>query len=110
MKAGPATDRNGVAVHAEPEWRDDRYLDVAKLEAGCDRDRRDQVSGIVQADVPACRVHVLHHDPARTRLMLKLFLGGAEALVHCDQQRCGIRERDKADAQLFSVTRTPPPR
>ena len=89
-------DRDGIAVHAEPERRDDRNLDVAEPEARCDGDRRDQMRGVEQADIELV-AHVRPRDFAH-QLDVEAF-GRGEALVDRDQQRGRVGERDEADAQ-----------
>ena len=89
---------DGVAVHAERERRDDRHLDVAEAEARGDRDRRDQVRGVEQADVEL----VAHVRPGHLAHQLDVeTFGRGEALVDRDDQRGRVAERDEADAQAL---------
>ena len=91
-------DRDGVAVHAEPERRHDRHLDVAEAEARGDRDRRDQMRGVEQADVEL----VAHVRPRHFAHQLDVeAFGRGEALVDRDDQRGRVAERDEADAQAL---------
>ena len=93
-------DRDGVAVHAQPEGGDDRHLDVAEPEARRDRDRRDQVRGIEQADIEL----VAHVRPGDLAHQLDVeTLGGGEALVDRDDQRGRVGERNEADPQTVAV-------
>ena len=88
--------RDGIAVHAEPERRDDRHLDVAEPEARRDRDGRDQMCGVEQPDIEL----VAHVRPRHLAHQLDVeALGRAEPLVDRDQQRGRVRERDESDAQ-----------
>ena len=69
---------------------------MADAEAGRDRDRRDEMRGVEQADVELV-AHVRPRHFAH-QLDVEPFLGG-EALVDGDQQRGRVGERNKADAQ-----------
>jgi hypothetical protein len=89
-------DRNGIAVHAQAERRDDRHLDVTEAQARCDGDRRDQMRSIEQADIEL--VADIRPRDFPHQLDVEAFLR-REALVHCDKQRRGVRERDESDAQ-----------
>jgi len=88
--------RDGVAVHSQPERRDDRHLDVADAETRRDRHRRKQVRGIEQADIEL----VAHVRPRHFAHELDIqALGGGVALVDRDDQRRRIGKRDEPDPQ-----------
>ena len=90
--------RDGVAVHAERERRDDRHLDVAEAEARGDRHRRDQVRGVEQADVEL----VAHVRPRHLAHEIDVeAFGRGEALVDRDDQRGRVAKRNEADAQAL---------
>ena len=42
---------DGIAVQSKPKSRDNRHFDVPKPEARGDRDRRQQMRGVEQADI-----------------------------------------------------------
>ena len=69
-------------------------------EARGDRDRRDQMRGVEQADVELV-AHVRPRHFAH-QFDVEPFRGG-EALVDRDDQRGRVAERNEADAQLVGV-------
>jgi hypothetical protein len=88
--------RDGVAVHPQSERRHDRHLDVAEAEARCDRDRRQQMRGIEQADIEL----VAHVRPRHLAHELDIKpLGSGEALIDRNDQRGRVGQRDEPDPQ-----------
>ena len=88
--------RDGIAVEAEIERRHDRHLDVAEPEAGGDRDRRQQMRGIEQADIELVADVRPRHFPHQRDVEP---FGRGKPLVDGDDQRGGIDQRNEADVK-----------
>ena len=88
--------RDGVAIDAEREWRCDRHLDVPEPETGSDRDRRQQMSCIQQADIELVANIRPRHFPDQGDIEP---FGRGEPLVDRDDQRCGVDQRNEADVK-----------
>jgi hypothetical protein len=88
--------RDRIAVEAEIEGGDDRQLDVAEPQARRDRNRRQQVGGVEQADVEFVADIRPRHFPHQ-RDIEPFRLG--EPLVDGDDQGCGIDQRNKTYAK-----------
>ena len=90
--------RNGdrVAVEAEIERRHDRHLDVAEPEARGDRDRRQQMRGVEQADIELVADvrprHFAHQGDVEP-------FGRGKTLIDGDDQRRGVDQRNEADVK-----------
>src|SRR5258708_7497889 len=89
--------RDGIAIKAQIKRRNERYPHVTDAEAGCDRNRRQQMRGIEQTEIelvanirPRHLAHQFNFDP----LLLR------KAHIHCDQQRSRVDQRDITDAKL----------
>ena len=89
--------RDGVAVHAQAEGRNDRHLDVTDAEARCDRNRRYEMGRVEQADVELVAHvrprHLAHQIDIQPFLRRKPF-------VHGDDQRGRIGERYETNPEL----------
>ena len=88
--------RDGIAVEAEIERRHDRHLDVTKPEARGDRDRRQQMRGVEQADIELVADVRPRHFPHQRDVEP---FGGGKTLVDGDDQRGGVDQRNEADMQ-----------
>src|ERR1700722_19307673 len=89
--------RNGIAVETEIARCGDRHLDVTEPEAGCDRNRRQQVCGVEQADIEL----VTNVRPRYFAYQGDIeALGGGKTLVDGDDQGRGIDQRNEANAKL----------
>src|ERR1700704_3356519 len=91
--------RDRIAIEAKIEGGDDRHLDVAKPQARRDRDRRQQVRGVEQADVELVADVRPRHFPHQRDI--EPFRRG-KALVDSNDQGGGIDQRNEAYAKRSS--------
>ena len=73
---------------------------MADAEAGGDRDRRQQMRGVEQADIEL----VAHIRPRHFAHQIDVeIFGGGEAEIDRDDQGGGVDQRDIADAEFGSL-------
>ena len=90
-------DRDRIAVDAEIEGRRDRHLDVTEPERGRNRDRREQMRGVEQADIEL--VADVGPGDLADQFDLEPF-GRGKSLVDGNDQRCGVDQRNESDAEV----------
>ena len=87
---------DGIAVQPEIKGRNDRHPYVANAEAGCDRDRGQQMRGVEQADIEL----VAHIRPRHFTHQLDVeIFGGGETEIGGDNQRGGVDQWNVTDTK-----------
>ncbi|MGY4418853.1 hypothetical protein ACVWY2_001278 [Bradyrhizobium sp. JR6.1] len=87
---------DGVAVEPEIERRCDRHLDVPEPEARGDCHRRQQMSGVEQADIELVADVRPRHFPYQRNIEA---FSRRESLVDRDDQGGSVHQRNESDVQ-----------